>query len=182
MSHLVPKVPVFLNPKGANPALLQIDASALTLKLKEFRKKQDSLTREVQKTSKDPFIKQNACHGPYYGTIGGGYTYEITFLEAGAVMLELVHLNGNSKIIYGSTQLANTPLKGISGFSIDASEAEQLIKHPFGSTKARWWKIEDALTPKYTYCFTPTGLGGITIVRFNDHKDFELNITDFDSW
>jgi hypothetical protein len=180
MSSALPRIPVFLNPTGRNEPVLQVDASVFNLQFLAFSKKQDALTREKQIHSQDTLIRQSADSGPYYGAIGGGYTYEVTF-HPSHVLVEIVHVNKNRKALLGHALRVNKALL-TSTVGIYGTEAANLAKHPYGSQKTRWWTIEEALSPKYTYCSTPTGLGAITIVRFNEHDKFELNITDFDSW
>lgn len=47
------------------------------------------------------------------------------------------------------------------------------------------WKengpVGGAIGGIYTYCFTPTTLGYITVVKNNITKE-EINLTDFESW
>lgn len=45
--------------------------------------------------------------------------------------------------------------------------------------QGRVWPYEGAIGGGLTYCFTPTSLGIVLVVKYGDQ---ELNLTDYDSW
>lgn len=54
-------------------------------------------------------------------------------------------------------------------------------------TLAKWFETrpdveyKSSIGGRYTFCFTPTGLGEICVVKDNATGD-EINVTNFDNW
>ncbi len=87
-------------------------------------------------------------------------TRDFYSLDLGSIPSEPAILKGDDKV-----------------FSLTEDQLERL---------RRWMKAREewpcgTIGDRYTYSFTPTGLGTIIIVTDHTTKE-EINLTDFDSW